>query len=480
MKGYLSAMKKILRTISIFLLISMMMSFAACATIHETEVVPEYNSKLNEIDFSGEDFILKQNNNYNSIGDSYLGYVTNTEFADIAKARIEEVEKKYNVKIEIITDQSLIQSIQNETYSGSVSFDAAQTVSNALSSVVRAGFMYDLADLTEYLDYTNAEKWGHIESLKPFCWDGGIFAVMPASWPMLKYYSMDGPMIFNGEIISYLNETDPREFAERDEWTWDKFEELMPIYAHKNDKGEDVTSLYTGPHPLFRTIQTTNGEGFIIKDDNGEFQLGHHSERTFEAINTAWNWIFGDYASFINATAPTWNATLQTFIDGKTTFVIVKGTELIGTTSSIAYNMSNYGLIPFPRGPHGSNKVNCGTTITETFFGTGIPQLCEDPTMSAIILNAIYEPLPGYETDDDITKYLRQNFFFDDRDTKTFIEAYQNLYYNYRNESINDVYISINNSKTMREWLDQYAEADENNRQKYVVNIETSVEELFK
>ena len=32
----------------------------------------------------------------------------------------------------------------------------------------------------------------------------------------------------------------------------------------------------------------------------------------------------------------------------------------------------------------------------------------------------------------------------------------------------------------MREWLDQYAEADENNRQKYVVNIETSVEELFK
>jgi hypothetical protein len=31
----------------------------------------------------------------------------------------------------------------------------------------------------------------------------------------------------------------------------------------------------------------------------------------------------------------------------------------------------------------------------------------------------------------------------------------------------------------MREWLDQYAEADEANRVKYAVNIETTVSELF-
>ena len=120
-----------------------------------------------------------------------------------------------------------------------------------------------------------------------------------------------------------------------------------------------------------------------------------------------------------------------------------------------------------------------GTTITTTLFGTGIPELCKDPTMSAIILNAIYEPLPGYESEESIVDYLRQNFFFDDRDVTNFIDAYNNLYYNYRHEGLTDVYINLDKSKTMREWLDKYAEADENNRQKYAINIETSVDELF-
>ena len=100
--------------------------------------------------------------------------------------------------------------------------------------------------------------------------------------------------------------------------------------------------------------------------------------------------------------------------------------------------------------------------------------------MSAILLDKIYEPLPGYEEEQNIIEYLRKNYFFDDRDVVNFIDAYNSIIYNYRYEALTDVYISINSSKSMREWLDQYAEADENNRQKYVVNIETSVEELFK
>ena len=141
--------------------------------------------------------------------------------------------------------------------------------------------------------------------------------------------------------------------------------------------------------------------------------------------------------------------------------------------------MDNFGVVPFPRGPLGNNLTTPGTTITDTRFGTAIPLLCKDPAMSAIILDAIYEPLPGYEEEESIIDYLRHNFFFDDRDVENYINAFDNIIYNYRQEGITDVYIGIKGNKSMREWLDQFAEADENNRQKYVINIETSIDEIM-
>ena len=132
--------------------------------------------------------------------------------------------------------------------------------------------------------------------------------------------------------------------------------------------------------------------------------------------------------------------------------------------------MDNFAVFPFPRGPLGNNLTTPGTTITDTRFGTAIPLLCKDPAMSAIILDAIYEPLPGYEEEQSVIDYLRHNFFFDDRDVENYINSFDN---------ITDVYIGIKGNKSMREWLDQVAEADENNRQKYVINIETSIDEIM-
>jgi hypothetical protein len=99
--------------------------------------------------------------------------------------------------------------------------------------------------------------------------------------------------------------------------------------------------------------------------------------------------------------------------------------------------------------------------------------------MSAILLNAIYEPLPGYETEEDVISYFRRFYFFDDRDVENFVNMYNTVLYNYRCEYVTDVYININGSKTMSERLEQFAEADEQNRQKYIVNIESSIEEIL-
>ncbi len=469
-------MKKV---VSLLLLVFIAFSFCSCENT-EPETIPEYTMEIDGIDYRGAEFVFAQRNEEHSTGEEYFGYVVNTEFADLAARRIKEVEDKYNVKITVNTSNGNINDLLPATsITGLVPFDAYQTASGPLSSHARAGFLYDISTLGDIIDYTNSEKWGSKEELKPSCWDGGLFGVIPAAWPILKYRSIDGAVVVNENIISYLRETDPRELYERDEWTWRKFEELMPVYNHINDAGDEVMALETTVHWLFRTMHTTNGVPVIVKDGSGDFKLSlHDSPAVFEAMQTAWNWTFGEYSSFVNINTNDWKILLQHFIDGKSVTTIMNGTDLCGTDNSIAFQMDNFGVVPFPHGPNGT-KENTGSTITETRFITCIPRFCKEPTMSAVLLDAIYEPLPGYEDESDVIDYLRKQYFFDDRDVNNFALMHKTILYNYRCENVTDLYINPNGSKSFSEVLESYVNADEENRLKYIVNMESSAETIF-
>ena len=72
------------RMVSFILLACLLFTVCACSQAPE-EVVPEYSSQLGEVDFMGEEFIFLINNSGYSIGEQYLGYLYDTEFADLAK-----------------------------------------------------------------------------------------------------------------------------------------------------------------------------------------------------------------------------------------------------------------------------------------------------------------------------------------------------------------------------------------------------------
>ena len=364
-----------------------------------------------------------------STGEEYFGFVVETEFADLAMKRINEVEKRYNIKVTANTSgQSVSDLVTTNSVAGLVPYDALQAHSSSQTGLARSGYLYDFTLLSDIIDYTDQEKWGIKEELKPMCWDHGLYGVVPAAWPILKYLTMDGVMVVNENYISNLNQTDPRELVERDEWTWRTFEELMPIYNHINDAGDEVVALYTSYHWLFRTMHTTNGVPVIVKDESGDYQLRlHYSPDTFEAMQTAWNWTFGEYSSYVNVNTGDWKVLLQNFIEGRSVVTIMNGTDLCGSENSIAFNMDNFGVVPFPHGPNGT-KANTGSTIPETRFVITIPALCKEPAMSATVLNAIYEPLPGYENEEDIIEYLRKQYFFDDRDVYNFVEMYKTVH----------------------------------------------------
>lgn len=471
-------MRKIL---SVLFVICIVFTLCSCGQQAESETVPEFDIDIGEVDFKGAEFVFAQRNEEHSTGDEYFGYVVNTEFSDLAVRRIKEVEEKLHVKITVdLSGGDIGYLVPATTISGLVPFDALQTASNPMASLARAGYLYDITALSDIMDYLNAAKWGTKEDLKPLCWNGGLFGVIPAAWPMLKYRSVDGAVVVNETIIGYLQETDPRELCERDEWTWRKFEELMPVYNHINDAGDEVMALETTVHWLFRTMHTTNGVPVVVKDESGDYQLSLHSSAdTFEAMQTAWNWTFGEYSTYVNIDlSNVWENMLAAFIEGRSVLTIMNGTDLCGSENSIAYSMDNFGVVPFPHGPNGTAQ-NTGATITDTRFSTCIPALAKDPAISAFVLNAIYEPLPGYEDEESMIDYFRRFYFFDDRDVTNFMNMYNTVLYNYREEGVTDVYIGIRDNRSMQESLDAYAVADETNRIKYIVNIESSIDEIF-
>ena len=456
----------------------MVFAFCSCGQQDEKETAPEFSADIGEIDFMGAEFVFMQNNAEHTTGEQYFGYIVDTEFADLAMKRVREVEENYNVVINAQNINDISNRIQAGTISGLVPIDAVQASSGTLLGLLRTGYFTDLTYYSEFLNFRDSEKWGNTENLKPLFWNNALYGIIPAAWPIHKYRSIDGAVVVNEDIIRNLNQTDPREFVEKDEWTWSKVEELMPIYTHINDAGDEVKALYTTVHWLFRTMHTTNGEPVIIKE-NGDYLLSLHSPITFEAMQTAWNWTFGEYSSYVYIDlSNVWENMLEAFTEGKSVLTIMNGTDLLGSEYSIAYTMDNFGVVPFPHGPNGTPD-NTGATITDTRFSTCIPALCKDPGMSAIVLNAIYDPLPGYEDEESVIDYLRRFYFFDDRDVHNFMNMYNTVLYNYREEGVTDVYININSSKTMAERLDQFADADEANRLKYIVNMESSIEEIF-
>ena len=89
-------MKSSNRINSFILLTFMTLSFfCACGEQAEPEIVPDYSTDLGEIDFMGSDFVFLQRNQEHSTGENYFGYVTETEFADLALERVKEVEAKW-------------------------------------------------------------------------------------------------------------------------------------------------------------------------------------------------------------------------------------------------------------------------------------------------------------------------------------------------------------------------------------------------
>lgn len=409
-------MRKIL---SMLLCATIIFTCVSCAA-KDPEIVPEYDSSIAEdgVNFNGRTFIYGMVKDYMFEGeDSTLTYINGTDLGDLAVKRLKDIEDKYNCTIEFEYDLGrAAETAYHSAVGGQYVYDFISEESFALINYRSTNAFQDLTQL-DNIDVFDETKWGsrYIRSTTMF--DGAIIGVIPAAHPMRAANSLDNIIVINEDLSSNVLATDPREYYENGEWNWDAFENCLLTYAHTDSSNEFVYSLNTNMGTLGKVLACGNGFDFLTFDDSGDFELGYFSPNAIEAYNQAFEWFNGATSSNI---LDEWGST--PFLEGKSVIGLLGVYEIVSTSSSLAYQMENFCIMPPPTGPSADGPDDYRISYSSTDFTMCIPITAKDAEEAAFVLDKIYEPFEGYETKEEIIDYLHKNYFKDKRDAKFFVE----------------------------------------------------------
>ena len=422
-------MKSFVKIVSLILIIIL----ALCACQSENgEVIPEYGSDITvERDLNGFSvrwgFAKSLNNE-----DNILGFVPGTAFADLALERKKDIEKRYNCTLEM-TYKDLVSNIDDNLYStmsGDSLYDILTNESIKLINHIRAGYIYPLSG---FLDIADTEKWGEPNMLLSLMWNNDLYGVLPYAWPELLYTSFGYPIVVNENLISQYGHEDPREFVENNTWTWDKFEEVLLEYTHKDGEKAIYGMGTHGPYYAMMMF-LSNGVGVSSYQD-GQVVAGAYTEQGTEALERAKKIYTETCRDCFHPDSST-GGCLEAFKAGECVLVTTHSNYsggIMGHSDSLVYVMDNIGILPYPLGPHATPGVYKGYHES-MYFATSIPVLSRDPEIAALIIDATFEPFEGFETKESIIEYMTKQIFFDERDTRVFVNILKNTEYGFFNE----------------------------------------------
>ena len=433
-------MKKRLLTILIGIIVLLS---ASCAAQPEEEFSMEFGTEFDSIDMDGFKFGIMQGYDETIL----FQYKADTLAFDLVKRRFNEIENKYNCKIEvesIASDGGYLSSVVTRlmagTYSGELAF------SHQPYQITHSGVLYPLDPLVEYLDCFNAEKYGSLE-MRGFSIDNNsVFTVSPVLWPGKQVSYAYAFFAVNEQIIKKNVLTDPREYVEGGTWYWDKFEEILPLYTIV-EGDEKVTSVnFTWNFPL--DFAASNGYTYV---DETLSSNNLKSPAVAEALDFL-SRICVEYRD--NITYDDHYTMVDNFIAQK---YVLAQTSFAHMVNEIIFDVDDYGVVPVPCGPKGQYGKWGGYVSDYDSFG--IFYNAKEPEVSAMILADILEPLDGYETKDDLFSYAK-SIFYDDADAELFLSYTDNIRYNFWNEGVyanfNSMISMVKTGKSSSEIIGKY------------------------
>ncbi|MBP5246054.1 MAG: hypothetical protein J6036_06335 [Clostridia bacterium] len=399
---------------------------SSCGT-NETETVPEYGEIPAEaVNLNG----AVVNWGWSSSGGITFGFMDGTSLADIAAERKKDVENAYNCTLNVIYADSDTNNaaVQTAALSGKSVYDISTNGSFAYCVNVRAGYF---AGLSALIDVTDTDKWGTPNMLHHMIWKNDVYGVVPYAWPELLYTTFGYPIAVNETLINKYGHSDPREFVETEMWTWDKFEEVLHEYTVKES---DRTVYGMATHAPYFSVMMFLSNGTAMSDVvDGSVCCGVFTERGYVALERAHS-IYLETCRDCFHPSDAWGGVgVDLFVNGEIVLLTLPTSELFGDSSSLLYRTDNVGILPYPFGPDAEPGIYA-SDYSNLDCATVIPISANDLSVSALILDAVYEPFDEYKTKDDIITYMAEQVFFDERDAHIFANMLENTQYGYFRE----------------------------------------------
>lgn len=429
-------MKKV---ICLFLSSLLLIALISCGQAEEEVFDVDFNGEAVATGFDGLEIkflssFYSGNNNVES--DNILGYPVGTGLSDLVSERIKEVETNYdcNINLEYKTWSDFSSAFSSGIAGGVTPCELAFVTSFDIYSWAKAGYLAGINnELGDYIDYTNSSKWGEATLLECVFYKDDLYGLLPAAWPDLIYSSFGYPLVANMDLISTSGGDDPRELYEQGIWNWATFNEQLEKCTVVEGTETRVYGL-TAHSPYFsEMILGSNGIALARIDGKVSLRCGFFESQLLAAADEVRHVIYGPLAyTFDKISEPDPNVVTAKFCAEEACYSFMPTKFVFGVWGDVAQSVDNYAILRTPVGPDVPTDhafgIYDGMTYTLTFPTSTINHNIE---AAAIVADAIFEPLTGYETIEDVKAYMTHNNFFDDRDAEAFYDILDNAAYNH-------------------------------------------------
>ncbi len=280
--------------------------------------------------------------------------------------------------------------------------------SDAVSAAMTGGLLYDLASL-DCLDLT-APKWNAATV--------GLMTVGDAVYGVSTGKTEPREVVFFNKRLVEEAGIDPESIYDlqaNNEWTWEKFEELVKQCTRDTDNDGVVDSygMASSNDDLLRAaVSNNNGKFFDVVD--GKYVCTVNSDETLEALNWGQHMVV-TYGMPQPSPDSEWNWFFAAFKNGQAAFQVSQ-TYTVNENSDLWGMEDDFGMVAFPTGPKaepGSYKSNANENVVVMpgFYDA------ERAWKIAFAYNLYTNDTPGYESDLDPEAWKPRfyNLFRDDR-----------------------------------------------------------------
>ena len=423
------------KTLSLLLVVLMIFAMCSCSQTAKEEFLEDFNAGMggSKTDFGGFECTIMQNHMAETSPTSLFSYPSGTLMEDMLLERIKEIEKDVNCKITVKTDGTIrLDSIVPVLASGSFVADILFT--SGQQSFVRAGFCFPLDAVQDYLDYTDEEKYGGYGLLEPGIYKGEVYSVSPTRWPGKQIVTSYGVFVVNENLVARYGKTDPRDYVENGEWTWDTFERIIPDYQIEDGSVKATALNITWGIMEFAFM---NGLQYYTIQDDGTILPAIDSPEVAETLDWCAK-LFTENKDYI------------TFDGHDTMLAKMLNDELVMSKTAVdhiirfmSYKLDNFGVVPMPCGPKGTYGEWANAyheNIAFMILYNTMEEVC-----AATVIDRLCDPFRGYETEDDLKEYM-SDIFFDERDIDMIMNYYKNTRWAY--QSVTSIYDFFNNATT--------------------------------